>query len=283
MAELTAALDDALAGHGRLAMLVGEPGIGKTRLAQELVAVPEQRGARVLWGWSYEEAGAPPYWPWVQPIQNYIQQIDAQQLAAQMGPGAADITEIIPAARERLPQLEPLPSLEPEEARFRLFNSISTFLKNASGFQPLVLVLEDLHWADRSSLLLLEFLVRQLGTSSLLLIGTYRDVEVSRRHPLSQTLGNLIREEGFLRVQLAGLSQSDVVELIQSTTKLRPAPPLMETIHRRTEGNPLFVSEVVRILDVETLVGGRGSTAGIPEGVRDAIGRRLDRLSQGCN
>ena len=209
----------------------------------------------------------------MEPLRSYIQQIDAQQLAA----------EIIPAMRERLPELEPQPVLEPEEARFRLFNSITTFLRNAAGSQPLVMVLEDLQWADRSSLLLLEFLVRQIGTSSLLVIGTYRDVEVSRRHPLSQALGNLIREEGFLRVPLAGLSPAEVVELIQSTTELRAAPPLMETIHKRTEGNPLFVGEVIRILDSETSGDGQGATAGIPEGVRDAIGRRLDRLSRGCN
>ena len=106
MAELRTALDDSLAGHGRMVMLVGEPGIGKTRTAQELAALAEQRGARILWGWCYEEAGAPPYWPWVQPIRSYVQQAGAEQLTEEMGPGAADIAEIIPEIRGKLPDLD---------------------------------------------------------------------------------------------------------------------------------------------------------------------------------
>ena len=95
MAELMAALDDALGGRGRLVMLAGEPGIGKTRTAQELAVLAEQRGAQVLWGWCYEGEGAPPYWPWVQPMRAYVQQAAAEQLTAEMGPGAADIAEIV--------------------------------------------------------------------------------------------------------------------------------------------------------------------------------------------
>ncbi len=103
MAQLKAALDDALSGQGQLVMLVGEPGIGKTRTAQELAALAEARGAQVLWGRCYEEQGAPPYWPWVQPIRAYVQQASTEQLAAEMGPGAADISEIIPEVRGKLP------------------------------------------------------------------------------------------------------------------------------------------------------------------------------------
>ncbi len=110
-----------------------------------------------------------------------------------MGPGAADIAEIIPELREKLPNLLAPPYLEPEQARFRLFDSITNFFKNAAQSQPLMLVLDDLHWADKSSLLLLEFLAREIQSSSLLVLGAYRDVEVSRRHPLSETLGSLIR------------------------------------------------------------------------------------------
>jgi eukaryotic-like serine/threonine-protein kinase len=116
MDELKAALEDALAGHGRLVMLAGEPGIGKTRTARELAAYAETRGAQVLWGWCYEEAGAPPYWPWLQPLRSYIQQQDPEQLRSQMGVGAADIAEIIAEVREKLPGLEAPPALEPEQA-----------------------------------------------------------------------------------------------------------------------------------------------------------------------
>jgi predicted ATPase len=196
MGILTTALDDALSGQGRLVMLVGEPGIGKTRTAQELAAHAEARGAQVLWGWCYEEGGAPPYWPWVQPLRSYIQQQDPEQLHSQMGPGAADIARIISEVQEKLPGLEPTPALEPEQARFRLFDSITTFLKNASQSQALMLVLDDLHWADKASLSLLQFLARQLRGSRLLVVGCYRDVELSRQHPLAETLAQLAREAG---------------------------------------------------------------------------------------
>jgi len=197
MAELKAALEDTLSGRGQLVMLAGEPGIGKTRTARELASYTETLDVRVLWGWCYEQEGAPPYWPWVQVLRSFVQQLDPDQLRVQMGAGAADIAEAVPVVREKLPGLEPPPALEPEQARFRLFDSITAFLKNAALAQPLVIVLDDLHWADRSSLLLLAFIARELGDSRLLLVGTYRDVEVSRRHPLSQTFGNLMREQLF--------------------------------------------------------------------------------------
>lgn len=166
--ELRAALEESIAGHGRLAMLVGEPGIGKTRIAQELASYAKQRGAQVLWGWCYEGEGAPPYWPWIQILRGYLRHQDPDGLRSEMGAGAADIAEIIPEVREKLPVLEPPPALEPEQARFRLFDSITGFLKNAAQSQPLVLVLDDLHWADKPSLLLLQFLAREIGGSRLL-------------------------------------------------------------------------------------------------------------------
>ena len=162
MAELTAALEDALSGQGRLVMLVGEPGIGKTRTAQELASRAEAHGAQVLWGRCVDAEGAPPYWPWIQPLRAYIQHAGAERLRTEMGPGSADIAEIISDLRVKLPDLETRAALEPEQARFRLFDSITTFLKNAAQFQPIVLVLDDLHWADRSSMLLLEFLAREM-------------------------------------------------------------------------------------------------------------------------
>jgi predicted ATPase len=156
MSELKTALEDALSGQGRLVMLAGEPGIGKTRTAQELAAHAEVLGAQVLWGWCYEEEGAPPFWPWLQPIHSYVQQRDPEQLRSEMGLGAADIAEVIPEVRDKLPGLAPSLALQPEQARFRLFDSITTFLRNAAQSQPLMLVLDDLHWADKPSLLLLQ-------------------------------------------------------------------------------------------------------------------------------
>jgi len=128
MAELGLALEDAISGRGRLVMLVGEPGIGKTRAAQEVSDQAEARGTQVLWGRCLEEEGAPPYWPWIQIIRSYIQQSEPILLESLMGPGASDIAEIIPEVRQKLAHLAPAPALEPEQARFRLFDSITGFL-----------------------------------------------------------------------------------------------------------------------------------------------------------
>ncbi len=199
MGDLKGCLEDALSGRGRLVTLVGEPGIGKTRTAQELATYAGLRGAQVLWGRSYEEQGVPPYWPWVQAIRTYVREKDPQQLQSEMGSGAADIAEVVSDVRERLPDLQPAPELEPEQARFRFFDSIAAFLKTASQRQPLVLVLDDLHWADQPSLALLQFVARELGGARLLIIGTYRDMELSRQHPLAEALGELTRERLFQR------------------------------------------------------------------------------------
>ena len=107
--------------------------------------------------------GAPPYWRWIQSIGSFISEQDPDQLSSAMGPGASHIAELIPGLREKLPDLTDPPALEPEPARFRLFDSVTNFLKNASQTQPLVIVLDDLHWGDRASLLLLEFLARGMG------------------------------------------------------------------------------------------------------------------------
>jgi predicted ATPase len=287
MDELKAALEEALSGHGQLVMLVGEPGIGKTRTAQELAARAETRGAQVLWGWCYEEEGAPPYWPWLQPIRAYVQQRDSEQLQSEMGPGAADIAEVVSEVRGKLPSLEPPPALPPEQARFRLFGSITTFLKNAAQSQPLLLVLDDLHWADKPSLLLLQFLARQLTESHLLVVGCYRDLELSRQHPLSETLAQLSREPVFQRKPLRGLSQEDTRRFIEAAAGIQPSSGLVEAIYAHTEGNPFFMVEVIRLFSEggglvwEETSGRQGIR--IPEGVREVIGQRLNRLSDLCN
>jgi predicted ATPase len=289
MGDLKACLEDALSGRGRLVMLVGEPGIGKTRTAQELATYAGLRGAQVLWGRSYEEQGVPPYWPWVQAIRSYVRERDPEQLRSEMGAGAADIAEIVSDVKERLPGLKPAPQLEPEQARFRLFDSITTFLKTASQRQPLVLVLDDLHWADQPSSMLLQFVARELGGARLLIIGTYRDMELSRQHPLTETLGELTRERLFQRVLLRGLTQEDVGRFIELAAGVTPPSALVTSVYTQTEGNPLFVTEVVRLLvqegelSTDNVRETDSWTVRIPEGVREVIGRRLNRLSQRCN
>lgn len=175
--ELRAALEQVRSGHGRVVMLVGEPGIGKTRTALELTTYASLRRCQVLWGRSYEAQGAPPYWPWVQAIRSHVRARDADKLKTEMGSGAAEIGEIVSDVKERIPGLKPLQQSDsPEQSRFRLFDSITAFLKTASSTQPIVLVLDDLHWADKPSLMLLEFVARELEGARILIVGTYRDM-----------------------------------------------------------------------------------------------------------
>ena len=209
-----------------------------------------------------------------------------------MGVGAANIAEIIPEIHVKLPGLETPPILEPDQARFRLFNSITTFLKNPAQNQPLILVLDDLQWADRSSLLFLQFVSRELAMPQpgrLLVMGCYRDMELSRRHALSETLAQLSRSAGggFQRITLQGLDQADTASFIEVNAGFEPTTALVEALYSHTEGNPFFMTEAIRLfLESGELTAGRiGAPAElrIPQGVREVIGQRLNRLSEQCN
>jgi eukaryotic-like serine/threonine-protein kinase len=287
--RLRGGFEDALSGRGRLLMVVGEAGIGKTRVTQELMTYARMRGASVLMGSCYEGEGAPAYWPWRQVVRTYAIASDEKALREQMGAGAADIAQVVPELKAQLPGLEPPPDTEPEQARFRLFDSATSFLKRAAAERPLLVVLEDLHWADRPSLLLLEFLARELEGSCVLVVGTYRDTELGRRHPLSQTLGELSGQGLAERIRLGGLSEQEVGRFIAMQAGYEPPHALVTAVQRQTDGNPFFVSETLHLLatdgQFERARDGRVSSWSltVPEGVRDVIGRRLDRLSESCN
>jgi tetratricopeptide (TPR) repeat protein len=285
--QIRSALDRALSGQGNLILLAGEPGIGKTRLAEELTTYARLRGAQALWGRCYEGEGAPAYWPWVQAIRSYVHERDAEALRSELGSGAADIAQVVSEVRERLPDVPPPPSMEPEQARFRLFDSVTTFLKNAANAQPLVFILDDLHWADKPSLLLLQFVARGLGGTRLLVVGTYRDVEVRRQHPLSSTLAELAREQLSQRIVMRGLSDGEVARFIEMSCGVTPPEGLVAAVCKDTEGNPFFVKEVVNLLAREGRLDKKEPTTSwtvaIPQSVREVVGRRLDDLSEECN
>ena len=289
MSTLQAALEDVLAGRGRLVILAGEPGIGKTRMAREFCRHAEWHGALVLWGRCHESPGAPPYWPWIQVMRTYVQTRSSEYLDAEMGAEAADISTLVTELRERLSNLPALHHVEdPEQARFRLFDSVTRFLRRVSQPSPLVLVLDNLHWADKSSLLLLEFLGQELADSRILVLATYRDLEVSRQHPLSETLAELTRERPLLRLLLRGLGRADVGHYMTMTTGRRLPQALVEAFYSQTEGNPLFLTEVVRLLIQEERLEEEwlaqpSPQEVLPEGIREVIGKRLNRLSPSCN
>jgi DNA-binding SARP family transcriptional activator len=287
LGELGAGLERALGGRGTLFLLSGEPGIGKTRLAHELAGRATQRGLTVLWGRCWEAGGAPAYWPWVQAIRGYLRETDAALVRSQLGTGAVDVAEIVPDVRGLVPDLPEPASNEGAGARFRLFDAAVSFLKSAAEARPLLLVLDDLHAADQPSLLLLRFLAGELGAARIVGVGTFRDLELGPDHPLRSTLAELFREQTVHPLELSGLGPSEVGRLIELSTGVGAPAKLVTALHRQTEGNPLFVGEVARLLASEGLLeagdgGPRWRVAAIPEGVRETIGRRVRRLSPRC-
>jgi DNA-binding SARP family transcriptional activator/tetratricopeptide (TPR) repeat protein len=280
LSELAAGLDDALAGRGSLILLAGEPGIGKSRLADELAGRARARGAQVLVGRCWEAGGAPAYWPWVQLLRAYVREAQPDALRAQAGAGAADLAQIVPELRERFPDLPAPRSAEPEAARFRLFDAAAELLRRASQNRPLVLILDDLHAADSPSLLLLRFLARELGSTHILVLGAYRDVDPSPGDALSETLAELGRERATRRLELSGLTEREVARYVELTASDIASSELAAGLHGRTEGNPLFIGEIVRLLSTEGVAS--GSAADVPQGIRDVIARRLAHLTAAC-
>jgi class 3 adenylate cyclase len=284
--ELRGMFDQARKGNGGVALLVGEPGIGKTRLSEELITYARMNGAQILVGRCYEGEGAPAYWPWIQVIRSSVRERPVQTLASELGSGAGYIAQIVSDIKQLLPDVESPASTDLEASRFQLFDSITTFLHNAARSQPIVVFLDDMHWADKPSLLLLEFLSRQLRDSQILVICTYRDVELGRQHPLAQTLASVIREPYTRRIVLRGLNKSDVARYIKLTVGREPEDKLVEAIRVETEGNPFFIIETVRLLASEGRLEGTAPhslSITIPQGVKEVIGRRLDQLSAECN
>ena len=281
------AFEQMLGGRLQLFTMSGEPGIGKTRCAEAFARLGEDQGALVLWGRCYEEPGAPPYWPWIQILREYIGGSSPDELSQMLGSRGADVAAILP---ELAGDLEPaaLPpihrGLDASAARFRTFDAVAQCLVRAAKQVPLVLIVDNLHWADAPSLSLLEFLSHELTRSRVLMICTYRDNEVSRKSPLLSTLGGLSRTPGAERVKLGGLPEPAIAELAGRMLGRDLPPNAIQAIDHQTDGNPLFVIELLKVLIEETAAaGGEPIAVRIPDGVREAIGRRLSRLSKRCN
>ncbi|MEE8519153.1 MAG: AAA family ATPase [Dehalococcoidia bacterium] len=291
--QLHDAFDEALAGHGSLAMVVGEPGIGKTSLCEQLAAYVAERGGKTLVGHCYEEGSLSlPYLAFVEAVRSHVLVLEPEDLKAQLGHGADELARVVPEIRERM-QIELGAPGDPEEERYRLLQAASDFLRNAAASKPLLVVLEDLHDADRGTLDMLTHLARNLSGSRLLVVGTYRDVQVDRAHPLASALAELRRVTSFERIRLRGLTQDEVHRMLQAIAGHEVPWRWAEVVHQQTEGNPLFVQEVMRYLVEEGLlarqegelrrVGDEPLVSKIPEGLRDVIGKRLTRLSPECN
>lgn len=283
LADLVAALDAAAAGRGSVYLVSGEAGIGKTRLVAELAGVAAQRGARVLVGRCYEGDGAPAYAPWIDALGTFARAQADEDLAAALGENAADVAALIADIRARFGHLPALPVMDPERARFRLFDGVARFLARAAQRVPLLLVLDDLHWADFSSLLLLQFVAREIGASRVLAVGTHRDLLLAREHPLLQTLGSMARVAASRRAALTGLGAADVGAFVRAVSGIEAPESVIASIHRDTDGNPFFVTELVRVLAASAaLASPITGRLTIPPTVRQAIAGHLGAVSTGC-
>jgi class 3 adenylate cyclase/tetratricopeptide (TPR) repeat protein len=289
IARLRRLVDDTRVGHGRLALVAGEPGVGKSRLVAEIGDVAQARGMRQLTGHCVEMSGVPPYLPYVEIIEQAINSPRSSlELWKALGDVAAEIARIAPALRRAFPNIPPPVELPAELARRYVWNSFGSFIGRAGQGQPLLLVLEDLHWADESTVLLTEYLAPLLPEMPVLVLGTYRDIEVDLQHPLARVIGQLRRQRLVERVNLLRLSFDGVRAMVEALAG-QPAPEqLVRVIDRETEGNPFFVEEVyLHLVESGLLLDEHGRVrpdlqldeVWAPESLRLVLGQRLERLA----
>jgi eukaryotic-like serine/threonine-protein kinase len=254
LSGLLAALDEARAGHGLVLLLTGEPGIGKTRLMQEVARMARETGWRVAGGRCWEEGGAPAYWPWIQAVRAL----------------GGDFERLAPDATG---------SVDPQTARFQLFDAVARFLVDRASTQPLLIALDDLHAADAVSLVLLRFVSEAVEQAPVMVVGSYRERE-AQSHERPELFAELARLGP--RVSLQGLGVEDVEAYVEGVTGRESSHTAAARLHVLTGGNPFFLGEVLRLVGHDDL-GGDGArvdpVSPVPEEVRVLLRRRLTDLS----
>jgi DNA-binding CsgD family transcriptional regulator len=290
-AALLHGLSSAARGEGALILLAGEAGIGKTRLCAEATALARQRGFFAIAGNCYATQGTPPYVPFVEAIEYVARVVPRDELRQTLGDAASDIARLVPDLRRLFPDLPPPAELPPEQGQRHLFNSLHDFVERSARVRPLLLVLEDLQWADVSTLLLLQHVAQRVAEVPALVLGTYREVELAPTAPLARCLQELLRQRLAREYVLRPLEEADVAAILTALGGSQPPPRLLFWLYGETDGNPFFLEEVVRHLREEgRLLDAEGHwrpdvSAGhpeVPRGVRLVIEHRLQRVSQTC-
>lgn len=290
LSELQELWAEAQQGRGQLALISGEPGVGKTRLANELIVTAQLHGAMVMRGGSYEFEATTPYMPFVEAIREWVRDEAVDELKATLDSTAPAIAKLAPELEAKIGPLPELPPLSPNEERLRLFDSVARLLRALSGKCSVIVFMDDLHWADQGSLNLLHYLLRHLHEERVLFLGCYREVELDRSHPLADSLVAWNRAHLAKRIALDRFSIEETRDLLDMLFQESGSEQFVAAVYHETEGNPFFVEEVVKALvesgevyrkdrhwervDLEQLA--------IPQSVKEAIGRRLSRLSEAC-
>ena len=287
-AELGRWLDRAARGRGGLVLVGGEPGVGKTRLVEQVLDTARQQRCLTLTGRCYEMEGTAPFIPFVEIIEQYTRVAPSEVLRETLGDAAPEVARLVPDLRRVLADIPPPLELPPEQQRHYLFKNVAEFLERMSRVSSTVLLLDDLQWADNATLLLLHHLAPLLGQLPVLVLGTYRDVELDVNRPFAATLEALNRKRLAQRLNLQRLPAESAAGMLAALGGASPPEALVAGIYRETEGNPFFVEEVYQHLEDEGVLHRDDGTwrpeidlaeLDVPEGVRLVIGRRLERVS----
>ena len=287
-AELLHWLDRAAVGRGGIVLIGGEPGVGKTRLVEQLLEAALERRCLAVTGRCYEMEGTAPFSPFVELVEQYIRGTSSKVLRETLGDAASEVARLVPDLRRLFADIPPPLELPPDQQRHYLFKNFSEFLERVSGAATLVVLLDDLQWADDATLALLQHLAPQLAQRPVLMVGTYRDVELDVQRPFATTLETLNRKRLSHRLTLRRLPEAGVASMLTALGGPEPPSSLIARIFQETEGNAFFVEEVFQHLQEEgTLFGEDGRWRSdldleeleVPEGVRLVIGRRLERVS----
>jgi tetratricopeptide (TPR) repeat protein len=288
-AALRRFLDLAVAGDARVVMLGGPPGVGKTRIATELGAEASAKGYLILAGNCYDRADAVPFIPLLEILDDVLARAPtAEAFRNALGDDAAEVARVMPQLRRMFPDLPPPSETTPEQSRRVLFNAIAKFLARAAANRPVLIILEDLHWADEGTLALLTHLARSVRNLPVMFIGTFRDYELGSSGPLAQTIDECTRLHLLERVNLHGLPPASVADMIRTLSGQEPPPSLVDAIYSRTEGNPFFVEESYKHLKEQGRLfdssgkfrpSFKADDLEVPPSVRLIIGRRLAKLT----
>jgi tetratricopeptide (TPR) repeat protein len=289
LAHLQSLWRTAAEGHAHMALISGEPGVGKTRLAREVTATAQLDGARILSGGCYENEATTPYLPFLEAFRRLVRETPDDTLAELLGDSRGEIALLAPEIETRLAPFPAAPTLSPPEQRLRFFDHVARFLSRLAGEKGLLVFIDDLQWADHGSVALLHYLLRHLGTERVLFLGTYREIELDRTHALSNMLLDWNRERLASRLRLERLSPEDTARMIRTLLGQQEiSKEFAASLHQETEGNPFFVEEIVKALIAEGKLvhessGWRRQKTGelaLPQSVKAAVGRRLERISE---